>query len=67
MVGGRREGRRPFPCTPAGEEREGGEGPPVLTLNVEEERERNKVKNIFIYPRGGNYIGSSASKYKKNH
>lgn len=67
---GRRGGRQPSPCTPAEEEREGGEDPPLLTLNMGEKGGKgreSKSNNIFIYPTGGNYAGSSANKCESNH
>lgn len=53
MAGGRRGGRRPSPCTPAGEEREGGEGPPPLTLDVgEEEGQKVNPVTFLLIPQG---------------
>lgn len=55
MAAGRRGGKRPSPCTPAGgerEDREDGEDPPPLTLNVGEEgQEVNPITFLFI-PQG---------------
>lgn len=63
MAGGRRGGRR---LSPAEEEREGGEDPPLLTLNVGEKDRKSKPNNISIHPTGANYVGSSASKHENN-
>lgn len=52
MAGGRRGGRRRSPCTPAEEEREDGEDPPLLTLKVGEEGQRANPVTFFFIPQG---------------
>lgn len=49
MAVGRTGGRRLSPCTPAGEEREDGEDPPLLTLSAgDEEWKLSPITSVFV-------------------